>query len=178
MERGRREGGKSGHLRPKADGCGVLSVPKCMPSPCPLQQGTQDSRNVTKEPPKSHTVGTAMAIVVITGALLICRHQSRHTLVHGELPQPLPCPEMGEQHPETFQTQNTRSWWAGQLRLSPAHSPIGMLMLFLAFTDGRRQLPEQPQVRGPAGPGANGGPNQPVLSRLSHNPNGWVTKTS
>ena len=40
-----------------------------------------------------------------------------------------------------------RSWWSGQLLQPPARLLIGILLIFLAFTDERWQLPEQLQER-------------------------------
>lgn len=68
----------------------------------PQMHGTLDGSNATKELPKSHTAGTATAVVLITGAHLICKHQIRHALVHGELNRgsaaapATSCPEMSE----------------------------------------------------------------------------------
>lgn len=140
--------------------------PNTCPDPPYCRQGTPNGSNATKELPKSRMVGTAMARAVITGALLICKHQSRHTSVHSELNHgsaaapATPHLEMGEQQPRTFQTRSVS-------RTTPAAaSTLARWDALDIFGIYRWEMaPPQTTAReGPTGPGAEGGSGSSLYS--------------
>lgn len=153
-------------------------APNASSNPAHHGQGTPGGSNMTNKLPKPHN---SYSSNYWSFSHLPTLQQTHGELNHGSDADPVtPSPEMGEQHPETFQTLTVRNWWAGQILQPPAHLPIGMLMIFLAFTDRRQQLPKRLQEMVLQDQVPKIALNQTYTQQiwtLSHNPNGQITKT-